>query len=251
MKRSIAVVTGGERGIGRATVREFVEHGYRVFSLDLVEGDERPSGARFIKTDVSVEADVSRAFARIAEETEEIDALVNNAGICGYVSIMETEPAQWDNIMAVNAKSVYLVSRAAYPFLGKRSAASIVNVASIHAFATSECIGTYAASKGAVVALTRAMALEMAKDGIRVNCVLPGAVDTSMLRAGLGRGHLDTREQEAQLQSLAERTPLARIGAPEEIAKAIFFLASTETGSFITGQTLVVDGGTLARLCTE
>lgn len=251
MRRPTAVVTGGERGIGRATVLEFVERGYRVFSLDLVQGETCPSGASFIKTDVSIEADVSHAFAHIAGEIDELDALINNAGIGHYASIMETEPSQWDRIMAVNVKSVYLVSRKAYPLLQKGSAASIVNVASVHALATSEGVGAYAASKGAVVALSRAMALEMARDGIRVNCVLPGAVDTPMLRAGLDRGHLVAESPDAQLRVLAERTPLARIGTSEEIARAIFFLASADAGSFITGQILVVDGGALARLSTE
>jgi glucose 1-dehydrogenase len=251
MKRSIAVVTGGERGIGRATVSEFAHHGYRVFSLDIVEGEALLSGARFIHADVSNEADVSRAFALIAEETDGLDVLVNNAGICHSAKLIDTNPEQWDRVMAVNVKSVYLVSRVGYPLLMKRPGASIVNVASVHACATSESVAPYAASKGAVLALTRAMALEMAHDGIRVNCVLPGAVDTVMLRGGVERGHLGDLDETGMLETLANRTPLKRIGTPEEIAKVIFFLASPETGAFVTGQSLVADGGALARLSTE
>jgi len=251
MKCSTAVVTGGERGIGRATVREFVHHGYRVFSIDVLETGALPVGARFLHADVSSEDEVCRTFNLIAEETDGLDVLVNNAGISHYAALMDTDSQQWDRIMAVNVKSVYLVCREAYPLLKRCSPASIVNVASVHAFATSQSIAAYAASKGAVVALSRAMALEMARDGIRVNCVLPGAVDTFMLRAGLDRGHLGVRAADQKLESLAARTPLGRIGTPEEIAKTIFFLASSETSGFITGQTIVADGGALAGLATE
>lgn len=246
-----AVVTGGASGIGRATVEEFLDHGYQVFYLDQVPCTTRTSDARFIRADVALEADVEKAFGIISSEVSGIDVLVSNAAVCQYKSLADTEPAEWDRIMAVNVKSIYLVTRAAYPLLKSKAGAAIVNVASVHAQATSKCIAAYAASKGAVVALTRAMSLEMSGDGIRVNCVLPGAIDTPMLRAGVSRNHPSDHDLERSFDRLARSTPLARVGKPEEIAKAIFFLASAETGSFITGQTLIVDGGALARLSTE
>ena len=145
-------------------------------------------------------------------------------------------------MLSANLRSVYLMSKYAHPLL-RRGAGAIVNLSSVHAIATSEKVAAYAASKGAVLALTRAMALELAQDGIRVNALLPGAVDTPMLRTGI--------KSEIEIDGLARRTPLGRIGQPEEIAQAALFLADDERSSFITGQALVVDGGATARLGTE
>jgi len=124
-------------------------------------------------------------------------------------------------------------------------------VSSVHAVATSVDIAAYAASKGASMALTRAMALEFARDGIRVNAILPGAVDTQMLRDGLGRRHVQGGGIEARLEDLGRRTVMGRVGEPEEIARTILFLADGEQSPFTTGQSLIVDGGATARLSTE
>jgi NAD(P)-dependent dehydrogenase (short-subunit alcohol dehydrogenase family) len=127
----------------------------------------------------------------------------------------------------------------------------VVNVSSVHAVQTSANIAAYAASKGAMLALTRAMAIEFAKDNIRVNAILPGAVDTPMLRAGLNRGHLGGAGELDRLENLARKTVNGRVGQPEEIARAIYFLADESQSSFITGQALIADGGATARLSTE
>lgn len=153
-------------------------------------------------------------------------------------------------MMAANLRAAYLTSKVAYRWLEEAKGA-IVNVSSVHAVATSVKIAGYAATKGGLLALTRAMALEFSKDGIRVNAVLPGAVDTEMLREGLARGHLEDGSLEDQLAALGARTPLGRVGEPREIARAILFLADPEQSSFITGQSLIVDGGATARLSTE
>jgi len=142
------------------------------------------------------------------------------------------------------------VSQLAYPFL-KAAKGAIVNVGSVHALATSPDIGAYAASKGGVLALTRAMALEFGGGGVRVNAVVPGAVDTEMLREGLSRGLQNAGSREDERRALGARIPLGRIGTPEEIASAILFLADGQLSAYITGQSLVVDGGALARLGTE
>jgi NAD(P)-dependent dehydrogenase (short-subunit alcohol dehydrogenase family) len=128
---------------------------------------------------------------------------------------------------------------------------AIVNVSSVHAVATSANIAAYAASKGALLALTRALAIELAPDNIRVNAVLPGAVDTPMLHAGLSRGHVAGADLPALMQALSKRTVMGRIGQPTEIGQTILFLADSERSSFMTGQALVVDGGATARLSTE
>lgn len=161
---------------------------------------------------------------------------------------MEVE--EWDKTMASNLRSIFLTSQFGYPFL-KNAQGAIVNVSSVHAVATSKDISAYAASKGGIMALTRAMALEFAQDGIRVNAVLPGAVDTHMLRSGLNRDHVSGASIDERMRDLAGRTVMGRIGDPEEIAKSIFFLADRDQSSFMTGQMLIVDGGATARLSTE
>ncbi len=133
----------------------------------------------------------------------------------------------------------------------KKTKGAIVNVSSVHAVATSKNIAAYAASKGGMVALTRAMAIEFADVGIRVNAVLPGAVDTQMLREGLSRGHVKGSNIEDQLNDLGQRTVMGRVGDPREIAQSILFLADEERSSFITGHAMVVDGGATIRLSTE
>ena len=245
-----AVVTGSSSGIGLAVVRKLVRADYMVFGLDVTEG-EVPDGAQFIKADVSEEKEVHAAFSRISETTSTLAAVVNNAGIQVNAKLIDTTVDQWDRVMAVNLRSVFLVTKAAYPALLKSSASAVVNVGSVHAVGTSSGIAAYAASKGAIASLTRAVALELAPEGIRVNCVMPGAVDTPMLRDGFKRGHLAESDVQSQMAELAARTPMGRIGSPEEIARTVLFLVSSESSSFITGQILIVDGGALARLSTE
>ena len=179
-----------------------------------------------------------------------LDALVNNAAVQLCKPLVGTTAEEWDEVMASNVRSAYLGVRFGHALLRCRESA-IVNVASVHAAATSIGLAAYAASKGALVSLTRAMAIELASDGIRVNAVLPGAVDTPMLRAGLRRGHAGAGEEEVLVQRLGERHPLQRVGRPEEIAEAILFLCDGTRSSFVTGQTFVIDGGALARLSTE
>ena len=133
----------------------------------------------------------------------------------------------------------------------KNARGSIVNSSSVHAVATSKNIAAYAASKGGMVALTRAMAIEFADAGVRVNAILPGAVDTQMLREGLSRGHAKGSNIEDQLNNLGQRTVMGRVGDPREIAQSILFLADEEQSSFITGHAMVVDGGATIRLSTE
>jgi len=245
-----AVVTGSSGGIGTAIVHEFLKVGYQVFCLDIKEAPVA-KGSIFIETDVSSEHAVSEAITQISSSINHLDVLVNNAGIALTSRLVDTSSDQWDKIMAVNLKSVYLVTRASYHLLKHSENASIINVSSVHAVATSDSIAAYAASKGGLTALTRAMALEMSEDRIRVNCILPGAVDTPMLRNGSSRDHLDGKSVEESITRIAEKTPVRRIGEPVEIAKSVLFLASPESSSFITGQTLIVDGGALARLSTE
>jgi NAD(P)-dependent dehydrogenase (short-subunit alcohol dehydrogenase family) len=153
--------------------------------------------------------------------------------------------------MASNLRSVFLSAKLAYPLLKARGGGAIVNVSSVHAVATSKDIAAYAASKGGMLALTRAMAIEFAPVNVRVNAILPGAVDTPMLRAGMNRDHAGSGTLEDRLENLARNTVSGKIGKPEEIAQSIFFLADESQSAFMTGQALIVDGGATARLSTE
>ncbi len=245
------LITGAAGGIGRATVNLFVEKGWRVIGVDRAEfGKGFPQDGLFIQADISRSEELETIFKKVHEFSDGLNALVNNAAYQIARPILETTVEEWDAVMASNLRSVFLSAKFAHPFLKAQSGA-IVNVSSVHAIQTSANIAAYAASKGGLLALTRAMAIEFAADDIRVNAILPGAVDTPMLRAGLGRGHAGHGEMQERLDNLARKTVNGRVGTPEEIAHAIHFLADNEQSSFMTGQALVIDGGATARLSTE
>ncbi|RMF49975.1 MAG: SDR family oxidoreductase [Anaerolineae bacterium] len=251
MKTRVLLITGAAGGIGRATVHLFASRGWRVIGVDRAAfGDDFPQNGLFIQADISDEAALAEIFERSRRVTDHLDALVNNAAMQITKPLLETSAEEWDAVMAANLRSVFLGAKMAYPLL-KVSGGAVVNVSSVHAIQTSANIAAYAASKGGLLALTRAMAIEFAPDGIRVNAILPGAVDTPMLRAGLNRGHAGDGDIHQRLENLARKTVNGRVAQPEEIASAIYFLADNGQSSFMTGQALVVDGGATARLSTE
>jgi glucose 1-dehydrogenase len=249
MKR-IALVTGVAGGIGRATARLFGEKGWHVVGIDQKPVGKIEGVSHFVTADLSHPEAPEQILREVSDGERRLDALINNAGLQVCKPLTEMTLREWDHVMAVNVRSVFLLAKCFYPLLKDRGTA-IVNVSSVHAVATSVNIAAYAASKGALTALTRAMALEFSGDDIRVNAVLPGAVDTPMLRAGLDRGTSPSFDEKAHLDRLASRHPLGRVGRPEDIARAILFLADNDQSSFMTGQALVVDGGATARLSTE
>lgn len=248
--RRIAVITGAAGGIGRATVEAFAQAGWTTIAVDRQEAGGYPDGVEFRQVDVADPPAVADLFGWLGTHAPSLDALVNNAAIQICKPLVETTIEDWDTVMASNLRSVFVTAREAYPLL-KAARGAIVNVSSVHAVATSPQMAAYAASKGGLMALTRAMALEFARDGIRVNAILPGAVDTPMLHAGLMRGHVRGASLEERMQDLARRTVMGRIGKPEEIARIILFLADSAQSSFMTGQSIIVDGGATARLSTE
>jgi NAD(P)-dependent dehydrogenase (short-subunit alcohol dehydrogenase family) len=246
------LITGAAGGIGRATVKVFAEMGWRVIGVDRREFNEPfPSGGLYIQADIANPDDIKRIFDQAEAFSHTLDALINNAAIQIAKPLVETTVEEWDLVMTHNLRSVFLGVKLAHPLLKASGAGAIVNVSSVHAICTSANISSYAASKGGMLALTRAMAIEFAPDNVRVNAILPGAVDTPMLRASMQRGSLDGGSVLDRLENLARKTVNGRVAQPEEIARSIYFLADNHQSSFMTGQALVVDGGATARLSTE
>jgi len=248
--RKVVLITGVAGGIGSATAKIFNDNGWHVVGVDLNEPNDGSNIAHFIQGDVSDSLSSQEVFHEIANDETRLDSLINNAAIQICKPFIATSLEEWDRIMAFNVRSVYLMVHGAYPLM-RANGGTIVNVSSVHAMATSSNIAAYAASKGAMLSLTRALAIELAKDNIRVNAVLPGAVDTPMLHAGLDRGcSPESKDIPSLLRQLGEKHLLGRIGSPKEIGTAIWFLANN-LSSFVTGQSLVIDGGAIAKLSTE
>jgi NAD(P)-dependent dehydrogenase (short-subunit alcohol dehydrogenase family) len=251
-KDQVVLITGAGGGIGRATVHHFAANNWRVIGVDRNEfGEDFPQDGCFIRADISNPESTEQIFEKARAFHPMLNALVNNAAVQVAKPLVETTVEEWDAVMASNLRSAFLFVKLAHPLMKAAGGGAIVNVSSVHAIQTSANIAAYAASKGGLLALTRAMAIEFAPDNIRVNAILPGAVDTPMLRAGLDRGHAGLGDMQQRLDNLARRTVSGKVGKPEEIARAIYFLADNEQSSFMTGQALVVDGGATARLSTE
>lgn len=246
---SNVLITGVCGGIGRAAADAFTAAGWSVIGVDRTEPELPLAIDRFEKIDVSESAQVASLFDRLQQELPDLNALVNNAAMQVNKPIVETSDADWEQIINTNVRSAFQCIREAHPLLAKARGA-VVNVASVHAIATSMNVAVYAISKGALVALTRSAALELAADGIRCNAVLPGAIDTKMLRDGLSRReHPDGPD--GNLRVLAERTPLGFVAEAKDIAPSIVHLADNEQSRYTTGQMLVLDGGATIRLSTE
>ena len=240
--RGSALVTGASRGIGRAIARALAEEGWPVCVNWLEHREAAESLTEALRAEgrnaVAYQADVSdrkavEAMVRAASEAMgPVELLVNNAGIAQQTLFQDTDDAAWSRMLSVNLTGPRNTSMAVLPHMLSEKRGCIVNVASIWGLRGSSCETAYAASKAGLVGLTRSLALELAPSGIRVNAVAPGCIETDMVRA-LGR---ETRAM------LEDETPMGRLGLPEEIAKAVCFLAS-DSASFITGQILTIDGG--------
>jgi NAD(P)-dependent dehydrogenase (short-subunit alcohol dehydrogenase family) len=249
LEQRSALVTGAASGIGRAIAETLSEAGAAVTLVDLDEPNARAAartiqarGARahVVIGDVSQAADCRRAVDAAIAQFGRLDIVVNNAGIIRRATVLDLDEREWDRVMAVNVKSVFLMSKFAVPLM-LAGGGAIVNVSSGWGLKGGPRAVSYCASKGAVVQLTRAMAIDHGPAGIRVNCVCPGDTDTNMLRSEAGQ----LGEPLDRFLADSAVRPLGRVGAPAEIARAVLFLAS-DAASFVTGATLVVDGGGLA-----
>jgi NAD(P)-dependent dehydrogenase (short-subunit alcohol dehydrogenase family) len=235
----VAIVTGGASGIGAAAAELLHQRGARVFVLDVREA---ASGLPFFRTDVARFDAVQPAVDAIAAQAGRIDIVVAAAGIQAYGTALTTTEAEWDRVLDINLRGVWNVSRAAIPHMRGRGG-SIVVVASVQALATQRNVFAYAVSKHALTGLTRSMGLDFAADGIRVNEVCPGTVDTPMLAAAAA---LDP-DPNSVYEACNRMHPLGRIAKPQEIAEVIAFLAHP-SASFVTGAVWTVDGGLLTLI---
>jgi cyclopentanol dehydrogenase len=244
----VALISGGARGMGAAEARLFAREGAQVVIGDIleaegraVESDIRAKGgeAVFVRLDVTQESDWQRAVAEAVNRFGRLNVLVNNAGIGGGGRIEDTTVEAWDRMMEVNAKGVFLGTKAAIPAMRRAGGGSIVNISSqLGLVGTDNSSPQYQASKGAVRLLTKATAIQYAREGIRANSVHPGPIVTAMTER--------RRADPAQAQLMVSRIPLGRYGEPDEVAYGVLYLASDEA-AFVTGSELVIDGGWTAQ----
>ena len=241
----IAIVTGRVSGIGRAISRLYAAEGARVVIGDIKASEEtaedirkRGADAIFVRTDVRDPSQVRRLLDVTVEKYGGVDIICNNAGIELVRRLVDTTEEEWDMVINTNLRAAFLLSKYALPHMIRKGKGVIVNIASQLGLVGLENLTAYCASKGGLILLTKAMALEYAKHGIRVNCICPGAIDTPMLEREV---KLMEDPDEAR-RMFVSKHPLGRLGTPEEIAQAALFLAS-DRSSFVTGESLVVDGG--------
>jgi NAD(P)-dependent dehydrogenase (short-subunit alcohol dehydrogenase family) len=247
MSDRVVMITGGGGGIGTAMARAFAGEGDRVVVCDVdlaaAERAARLSGARVHRLDVAEEGQVAAVVDQILAEEGRVDVLCNNAGVGCWSDLVDTSAQAWDRTMAVNIRGMFLCARAVAPAMIEAGGGAILNTASVHSFGSWPGCSVYAASKGAVLAFTRSIALELLPHGIRVNAIAPGTTDTAMFRFDEQGAPIPEAELAAELAN----TPIRRAADPDEIARAAVFLASPGA-SFVVGACLAVDGGLTVRL---
>jgi NAD(P)-dependent dehydrogenase (short-subunit alcohol dehydrogenase family) len=244
----VCLITGAGSGIGQATARLFAREGAQVVVADVDDRGARSTVASIRKTggeavaqhtDVTSEQDTIELAAKVAKRFKRIDVLFNNAGISGVGDVLETEPALFDRVMRVNVRGVYLTSRAVVPYMIKQRSGSIINMSSCIAEIGLARRVSYAASKGAVLSMTKSMQVDLAQYGIRVNALLPGTILTPFVERYLKESYKDPEEGFA---SIRKRQLTSDLGRPEDVASAALYLASDES-KFVMASGLIVDGG--------
>ncbi len=247
LEGKVAIISGGARGMGAAEARLFAQEGAKVVIADVLEEEGRQVEAQisesgvqalFLLLDVTNESDWSNAVSATVTRFGKLDILVNNAGISGRSAVGRTDVETWDRVMDINAKGVFLGTRAAIPEMRRVGGGSIINISSIYGLVGSGGSAAYQASKGAVRLLTKSTAIQYAGEGIRANSVHPGFITTPMTEA--------IAVDPDRNQRVLANTPLGRWGEPEDVAYGVLFLASDES-SFMTGSELVIDGGWTAQ----
>jgi len=251
----IALVTGAGSGIGKEIALLYAQQGAQVIVADIQEDaaaavvaeiSERNGLARSLPLNIADEGQVRVAMQGVAEQYGRLDILVNNAGVSHVGNVLETSAEDWDRVMAVNARGVFLCSKYAVAQMLQQNPAGgiLVNIASVAGMIAVDRRFPYGASKGAVISMTRSIAIDFANQGIRANAICPGTVHTPFVEGFLERNFAENKDEVRQ--QLHARQPIGRMGRPEEIAAAALYLASDEA-ALITGSTLVIDGGWTAR----
>jgi NAD(P)-dependent dehydrogenase (short-subunit alcohol dehydrogenase family) len=251
-----AIITGAASGIGRAAAVLFAREGASVVVADINEAgaaetlrliQERGVEAVSVKADLSKERDAAHVIEQAMNNFRRIDILFNNAATNSYTSTLETDETELDRVFGVNIKSIFFLARTCIPHMTRAGAGSIINMSSITGIVGAPAMAAYSASKGAIITLTRTMAMELAEAGIRVNCICPASIDTPMLSESFER---TSDAAHARAQNI-KRHPLGRLGTPEDVANFALFLASDES-AWVTGGTHVIDGGaSIARRWKE
>ena len=252
----VAVVTGAAMGIGKATAENFAASGAKVFALDISQKHLDSNSKEWlekgyeiygIQCDLSDAKSVASAFTQIEKVTPKLDFLANVAGVVKYGKIDEISEGDWDFMMDTNLKSMFLTCRAAVPLMRANGGGSIINVSSVQAIISQQTVAPYSASKGGIVSFTRSIALDYAKDGIRANSILPGSVETPMLRAS--GEQFAPENPEAAMQKWGKNHPIGYLIQPIDIARVIAFLASDDS-KIITGAPILADGGLSSQAST-
>jgi cyclopentanol dehydrogenase len=247
LENKVALISGGARGMGAVEAKLFAEEGAKVIIGDMLEDEGRKVEAEineaggecvFVSLDVSSEEAWQNAVNEAVSRYGKLDILVNNAGIYRAHNVEETTAEEWDQVMDINAKGVFLGTKHAIPAMREAGGGSIVNISSVAGLVGSRATSAYNASKGAVRLLTKSTAIQYASDGIRANSVHPGTIETPMTEGFLA--------DPTMRQDRMDRTPIGRLGKPEDVAYGALFLASDEA-SFMTGSELVIDGGRTAE----
>jgi len=250
LKEKIAIITGAASGIGLTTATLFAEMGATVILLDINESlgkkvikqiNHSEGKVKFFRCDVTSDDECRETVNAIKKEFGKVDILFNNVGVIKRKNIMDLEEKDWDFILDVNLKGIYLLSRYVVPIMIEGKSGSIINTGSGWGLRGGPNALAYCASKGGVVNMTRAMAIDLGKHGIRVNCVCPGDIDTPMLR---GEAHQLGVNEEEFMKEAAKR-PINRVGTPQDVSYAVLYLAS-DISTWVTGSILVVDGGGIA-----
>lgn len=245
----VAIVTGGGSGIGRACAQRFAREGARVVVADRDEAAVRTTLTEITREggsglaavgDVARDEDVATLMERTVQAFGPPTILLNNAATTAFGTLADAPASELDRVLAVNVRSVWACAHAAIPLMRDAGGGTIVNMASITGIVGAPGMAAYSTSKGAIITLTRTLALEVAEQAIRVNCICPASIDTPMLRASFER----LEDPEAARARNVKRHPLGRLGTPDDVANLALFLASDEA-SFITGGTYVIDGGAL------